>query len=471
MRITDTLSDSLEEFNPEDPVRMYYCGLTVSDSPHLGHARGWIHTDVLRRLLEYKGYDVQHIENITDVNEKIFKRLGEENIDADSEQELADKFSRELLKSKNDLNLRRATAYPRVSNHIDEIISTIQSLIEEGSAYESNGSVYFNVSDYDDYGKLSNQSLEGIESQGDEDLMGEKRSNNDFALWKAVKPSKTRGETWESPWGHGRPGWHIECSVMSSVHLDLPIDIHIGGQDLVFPHHENEIAQSESIKDTQFARKWMHVRLLNNDNDSEKMSSSRGNFKTVQSAIDDYGANPIRWFILSSNYDSNQTYSEDKLRNAESKWTQVKKTHKMLVKSLGTSKSSATHEDQDLRDKFSKYEESIVSYLSDDLNTRKSLVKIREVAQFASDYIENNDLYDQGLIMEILDFYKKIVEQLLGFSIEDNERSLDVEQIADYRDDLRENGQFEESDAIRDALEEAGYVVEDTDDGTLILES
>lgn len=468
MRIRDTLSGELKDVEFENPVKLYYCGLTVSDSPHLGHARGWIHVDVLRRLLEYKGYNVQHIENITDVNEKIFNRLVEDDIGAETEQELADRFSSEVLQSMEMLNLKRATAYPRVSNHIDEIIDYIQVLIDEGYAYESNESVYFDVGKFRDYGKLSNQSLEDMESQGSPDELEEKRSEHDFALWKAVKPEKTRGKTWQSPWGQGRPGWHIECSVMSQTHLDLPIDIHIGGQDLVFPHHENEIAQSEAVSG-KFAENWMHIRLLKSGEDSEKMSSSRNNFRTVSSAVDEYGSNTVRWFLLSSNYDNEQKYTDDMLEEAKQEWIKVKKTYSMLVESLYTSDSDATVTHSKAREEFEGYEEKIVTALSDNLNTRESLSYVREVESFVRRYMSSNDTYDQKFVQMVISFYEDVIENLLGFTFDDSENVDVADKISEYRDKLRSNEEYESADIVRDALRYAGYEIEDTEDGTVVV--
>lgn len=468
MRIRDTLSKQLRSFEPDDPVRIYYCGLTVSDSPHLGHARGWIHTDVLRRFLEYQGHRVHYVENITDINEKIFSQLGDDEVDAESEQELADLFASEVLDSMSSLNLKRADVYPRVSNHISEIIKYIDSLIDEGYAYESNESVYFDVSSFDEYGKLSNQSLDEVESQGSAEELPEKRSKRDFALWKAVNPHKTRGQTWDSPWGQGRPGWHIECSVMSQTHLELPIDIHIGGQDLVFPHHENEIAQSEALEDTKFAKNWMHIRLLES-NEDEKMSSSQDNFRTVQSSIEEYGSNSVRWFLLSSNYDSSQSYSEQKLANASDKWSEIKISYNMIEDALMTSDADSTVTHNEIRDEFERYEEQIEKSLSENLNTRESLASVQDVASIVRKYVSNKSVYDQTLLHQMVDFYENIIEDILGFRFEDIAEESAIKDIADYRDNLREEGKYDMSDTLRDAIEHAGYKVEDSDNGTVVV--
>ena len=267
LQVTNTLTGEREPFEPQDPesVLLYYCGLTVSDFAHLGHARSWVHVDVMARWLEHSGYGVRHVENFTDVNEKIVARVGEDDL-GESEDEVARHFISEVIADMRSLNLKRAEVYPRVSEHVPEIIDLVETLIEKGYAYESNGSVYFDVTEFEEYGKLSNQKIEEMEAQGEENELEEKRHPADFALWKAgeahpdgVSASEASGDssdesdgtpaggqTWDSPWGEGRPGWHIECSAMSMTHLDDTIDVHLGGQDLVFPHHENEIAQSEA---------------------------------------------------------------------------------------------------------------------------------------------------------------------------------------------------------------------------------
>ena len=306
--VTDTLSDDRVEFTADGDVTLYVCGLTVSDDPHLGHARLWFHADVLHRWLAYRGYDVRHVENVTDVNEKITARVGERD-DWTTERDVAETFTASTFDAMRGLNLLRAEVYPRVTEHVPEIINLVETLVEKKYAYESAGSVYFDVTSFEAYGKLSNQDVAELESQGEPDERSEKRNPSDFALWKADGVSETAarehakhdhgestpsGETWESPWSEGRPGWHVECSAMSTTHLGDTLDIHMGGRDLVFPHHENEIAQSEAATGEQFARHWLHDGLLAMD--GEKMSSSIGNFWTVPDALEELGANVIRTF-------------------------------------------------------------------------------------------------------------------------------------------------------------------------------
>ena len=312
LSVRNTLTGEREPFEPQDPdsVLLYFCGLTVSDDAHLGHARAGVHVDVMRRWLEPLGDSVRHVENFTDVNEKIVARAGTDDLGPD-EPSVADHYIRSVIEDMRGLNLLRATVYPRVSEHVPEILDLIEDLLEGDHAYVSEESVYFDVTTFPAYGRLSGQDLDGMEPQGPEDERSEKRHPQDFALWKAgpVDPNaiaehsggdpatiEPAGQTWEAPWGEGRPGWHIECSAMSMAHLGESIDIHVGGQDLVFPHHENEIAQSEAATGEQFATYWLHVNLL--ETEGEKMSTSLENFFTVSTALDELGVNPVRMFLL-----------------------------------------------------------------------------------------------------------------------------------------------------------------------------
>ena len=335
LRVTNTLTGEREAFEPEneDSVLLYLCGLTTSDPAHVGHARTWTHTDVIHRWLDYLGYDVRHVENFTDVNEKIVARIGEVGED---EADVARHYISEFIDVMRDLNLKRADVYPRVSEHIDDIIAMVETLIEKGYAYESNGSVYFDVSSFAEYGKLSNMDLEEIESQGDPDERAEKRNPADFALWKAggVDPAEIEGHrhdeaapaeeaaegalTWDSPWGEGRPGWHIECSVMSTTHLGETFDIHVAGSDLVFPHNENEIAQSECATGQRFANYWIHTGMVQVED--EKMSSSLRNFTTAADAIEEFGVDVLRTFFVSTVPTADPTFSTETLSEAEQRF-------------------------------------------------------------------------------------------------------------------------------------------------------
>jgi len=362
LSVTNTLTGDREAFEPTgDDVLLYVCGLTVSDDPHLGHARLWTHADVIHRWLDVAGYDVTHVENFTDVNEKIAARVGERP-EWETEADVAQHYIEKVVDYMRGLNFKRASVYPRVSEHIPEIIELVDQLIELGHAYETNGSVYFDVTTFDEYGKLSNQRLEDLESQGDPEERSEKRNPADFALWKAGGVSETAieehakhdhgdelptGQTWDSPWGEGRPGWHIECSAMSMTHLGDTIDIHVGGHDLVFPHHENEIAQSEAATGQQFANYWLHTGLL--ETKGEKMSSSLDNFFTVEAALEEFGPNVIRTFYLSTEYGSKQTFSEDAMTEAEQRWERLERAYETAVDALDSVAARSKAVDEDLR--------------------------------------------------------------------------------------------------------------------------
>ena len=338
LHLTNTLTGERELFEPadDDRVTLYLCGLTTSDPVHVGHARTWVHADVMVRWLEQLGYEVRYVQNFTDVNEKIVARVGE---DGEDEAAVARNYTADVIAAMRELNLRRADVYPRVSEHIDEVIAMVETLVDEGYAYESAGSVYFDVTAFDSYGELSNQRLEEMEPRSDPDERTEKRDPADFALWKAggVSPAEVethrhegaapadeaaaRAQTWDSPWGEGRPGWHIECSAMSTAHLGDSFDIHVAGSDLVFPHNENEIAQSEAATGQQFCRYWLHTGMVQVE--GEKMSSSLQNFTTARNAIDEFGPDVLRTFFLSTVYSADPRFSEQTLAEAEQRWERL----------------------------------------------------------------------------------------------------------------------------------------------------
>ncbi|MDL0142369.1 cysteine--tRNA ligase, partial [Halobacterium salinarum] len=338
--VSNTRSGEQEAFEPDDPenVLVYTCGLTVSDDAHLGHARLWVQSDVMTRWLSHAGYGVRHVQNVTDVNEKIVARVGADGL-GDTEAAVAAHYTQSVIDDMRALNLARADVYPRVSEHVPEIIDLIGDLVDAGYAYEAGGSVYFDVRRFEEYGALSGQQVDELDPQGPDAEQAEKRHPADFALWKAggVSPDDAnthrddelppldgeRGQTWASPWGEGRPGWHIECSAMAMTHLDDHIDIHVGGQDLVFPHHENEIAQSEAASGERFADHWLHVRLL--ETDGEKMSSSLGNFFTVSNAVAERGPNVVRMLLVSTSYTQRQTYSEATVSEATQRWERLQR--------------------------------------------------------------------------------------------------------------------------------------------------
>ena len=490
LRLSNTLSGEREAFEPADPddVLLYYCGLTVSDDAHLGHARTWVHVDVIHRWLEHLGYGVRHVENITDVNEKIVARVGEtdgEGTLGDGELDVAEGFIERLLTDMRSLNLKRTEVYPRVSEHVPEIIDLVETLIDRGYAYESNGSVYFDVSEFPDYGKLSNQSIEDVEAQGVEAERSEKRNPADFALWKAGGVSESAlaehrsddreydtdapsGETWDSPWGEGRPGWHIECSAMSMTHLDDSIDIHMGGRDLVFPHHENEIAQSEAATGERFARYWLHADLF--EMGDEKMSSSLGNFIPVSEAVDRFGVNALRMFFVSASYNSTQTYSEAAIEEALERWDRLEGTYDRVV-AAADSPDARTNVDSPLRDAVDTAAESFTDAMNADVNTREALAALLDLAGAANRHLDEADGYDYRGLRRTIEAFETFGGDVLGFDFDgtaEGEATLAgelVELVLDLREQEREAGNYGRADGLRDDLEALGVEVQDTDDG------
>jgi cysteinyl-tRNA synthetase len=488
LRVTNTLTGEREPFEPADPdsVLLYYCGLTTSDPAHMGHARGWVHVDVMHRWLEALGYDVRHVENFTDVNEKIVARVGE---DGDSETAVARNYITETIRDMRSLNLRRTEVYPRVTEHVPEIIDLVETLLEKGYAYETDGSVYFDVTEFEDYGKLSNQDVEEIQAQGDPDERDEKRHPSDFALWKAGGVSEDgvaehrhdeaapaseaceTAQTWDSPWGEGRPGWHIECSAMSMTHLEETIDVHVGGQDLVFPHHENEIAQIEAATGQQFARYWLHVRLL--ETGGEKMSSSLGNFATVAEFVGEHGPNVARTFLLSTAYDNRATYSAETIDEATERWERLSRGYERAVDAADSVDAGTKATDEALRSTVTEARDSFTAAMNDDFNTREAIAALLDVAGAVNRHVDDHETYDYAGTRSAVEVFEDLGEDVLGLRFA-GDATGDVriaQELADLvlsvRKTEREQGDYERADQLRDELEALGITVEDTDDGTV----
>ncbi|QCC47698.1 cysteine--tRNA ligase [Halobellus limi] len=487
LSVTNTLTGEREAFEPrnDDEVLLYVCGLTVSDDAHLGHARLWAQADVMHRWLEHEGYDVRHVENFTDVNEKIVARIGEDDL-GESEPEVAEYFTSHVIRDMRGLNLKRAEVYPRVSEHVPEIVDLVETLLDRGYAYESNGSVYFDVTAFDDYGKLSNQRLDEIESQGADEERSEKRNPADFALWKAgaVDPEdiaehrhsdppevdESCGQTWESPWGEGRPGWHVECSAMSMTHLDDTIDIHVGGRDLVFPHHENEIAQSEAATGQQFARYWLHVGLLQTAGD--KMSSSLGNFLTVDDALAEYGVDVVRTFYCSTGYRSEQTFGEDEMREAEERWERLERAYEAAVDACDSTDAYAKVDDGAFRETLSETRESFREAMNDDFNVREAMAALLELATAVNRHVDREEKYDFWALREAVEAFEELGGDVFGLSFGESEGEGTVtlaeelvELVLEVREAEREAGNYERADDLRDDLAALGVEVQDSDDG------
>ena len=490
LRVTNTLTGEKEVFEPrdEDEVLLYYCGLTTSDPAHMGHARSWLHVDAIHRWLEHRGYDVRHVENFTDVNEKIVARVGEAGAD---EADVAEGYIAALIEDMRSLNLKRAEVYPRVSEHIEEIIAMVERLVEAGYAYEADGSVYFDVTQFEDYGALSNQTLDELEAQGDPAERSEKRNPADFALWKAggvapdaiaehrhdeaapAEEAADRALTWDSPWGEGRPGWHIECSAMSTTHLDDTIDIHVGGRDLVFPHHENEIAQSEAATGRTFARYWLHTALVEveTEEETEKMSSSLGNFETVSGLVRERGPNVARMWALSAAYNTEAVFSTAALDEAEERWERLERGYEAAVDACDSPAAGATVADETFREAVADARADFGAAMDDDFNTREALTALLDLVGAVNRHVAEEP-YDYRGLRRAIEALETLAGGGLGFELGDAGGGGDVrlaEDLVDLvlaaREDARDRGDYERADRLRDDLAALGIEVQDTDEG------
>lgn len=459
MKLYNTLTQKKEEFVPieEGKVRMYSCGPTVYNYFHIGNARPFIVFDVLRRFLEYIGYDVKFVQNFTDVDDKIINRSIEEGITA---AEVADKYIAEYFKDADALGIRRADVHPRVSDHMPEIIEMISELEKRGLAYNVDGNVYYQVEHFHDYGKLSKQSIDDLKSGARIDVNDEKRSPLDFALWKKKKDGEPY---WESPWGQGRPGWHIECSAMSRKHLGESIDIHGGGQDLIFPHHENEIAQSEGSCGCTFANYWVHNGYININN--EKMSKSKGNFFTVRDIAKHYDLEVVRMFMLMAHYRSPVNFSDELLgqaQNALERLYNAKYQMEYLLENNQT--KAATDEEKTWMDSLAQYKNGFIDAMNDDLNTADAIAAIFELVRDANSHL--NEASSKEAVQAALDLFTELTG-VIGLAAKEKETDLEseVEALIAQRQEARKNKNFALADEIRDALLAKGIILEDTREG------
>ncbi len=450
MKVFNTLTGQKEEFRPKrKTVSIYVCGVTVYDDCHIGHAMSYVIFDVIRRYLEFKGCKVKHVQNFTDIDDKIINRAQQLGI---SSSELAEKYIHEYFQDMDALNIERAHVYPKATEETPRIIEVIQGLIAKGCAYESEGSVYFRVKRFPGYGKLSHQALDDMISRSSaEEGKGKKEYPLDFAVWKAAKPGEP---FWPSPWGQGRPGWHIECSAMALKYLGETIDIHGGGQDLIFPHHENEITQSESFTGVApFVRYWLHNGLLQLG--ENKMSKSLGNLITVKQALERYSADAIRLFILGSHYRSPLTYTEESLKAAEVGMERLRQANR----DGGGSGGKAVLDSEPFRRRF-------VDSMDDDFNTAQAVAVLFDLAREINRAREEN--YDVADAQNTLAELAKV----LGFTLEEPARPpLDAEPLIqlliEIREELRQAKQWQLADRVRDRLADLGITLEDTPKGTV----
>ena len=459
MKVYNTLTRKKEELVPITPgeIKMYACGPTVNNYIHIGNARPLCIFDILRRYLEYRGYNVKFVQNFTDIDDKIIRRANEEHVDF---SEISERYIKEFWTDADGLNVRHATINPKATENIDAIIQIISTLIEKGYAYEAQGDVYFSTEKFKDYGKLSHQPLEDLEA-GARIMVGEvKREPMDFAVWKAAKPGEP---AWDSPWGKGRPGWHIECSAMNWRYLGDTIDIHCGGQDLIFPHHENEIAQSECFTGNPFAHYWMHNGYINVDN--VKMSKSLGNFFTVRDVAEKYGYEPIRYLLISAQYRSPINYSTDIIEQCIAALNRLYTCRDSLDFELKNAVDAEHDGDKAVIDGFDKYREQFISAMDDDLNTADAIASIFELVRDINTNVVGKTP-SKALVEGAIAMFDELTGVLgLVYNRKTETLDSDVEALIEARTNARKEKNWAEADRIRDQLKEMGIVLEDTAQG------
>ncbi len=460
IRLYNTLTRQKEELIPLEPgkVKMYVCGPTVYNYIHIGNARPAIVFDTVRRYLQYRGYEVTFVQNITDVDDKLIRAANEQGTTV---KELADRYTEAYNRDLTALNVLPPDIQPRVMQTIPDIIRFVSGLIEKGYAYESEGDVYFRTGRFSEYGKLSHQPLEELQAGARIEVSEKKENPLDFALWKAAKPGEI---CWESPWGMGRPGWHIECSAMVLKFLGESIDIHAGGSDLVFPHHENEIAQSECLTGRPFARYWIHNGMLNINN--EKMSKSLGNFLLLRDLLDKHGGQLIRFFMLTGHYRGPINFSEDLLEQAANGLERIKNAYANVTHRLDTARPEEPNglaEEQaaiirDLRERF-------IREMDDDFNTANAITVLFDVVKEANLYLRHNNV-GRSQVEAYRDLFKEIAG-VLGLVLKEATELLDeeVEALIAKRTEARKARQFDRADEIRDLLAAKGIILEDTPQG------
>ena len=463
LQLYNTLTNQKEKFEPLNPgkVTMYVCGPTVYNYIHIGNARSAVAFDTIRRYLEYRGFEVNYVSNFTDVDDKIIKASQEMNL---SVKEITEKFINAFYEDTSALNVKKATLNPRVMDNMDDIIKFIEILVQKGYAYESAGDVYYKTRKFKDYGKLSGQLIDDLEqgaSSRVEDIDQDKKQDPlDFALWKKVKQGEI---SWNSPWGQGRPGWHIECSVMSTKYLGDTIDIHAGGQDLEFPHHENEIAQSEAKTGKKFARYWLHNGFVTIGEEDQKMSKSLGNFVTVHDLLKKVNPQVIRFFMSTTQYRRPIRYSSANLNEAKVNLNKLQTAYENLSYRL---KDSVEGNDKEVEANFANLEKDFVKVMDDDFNVQNGISVVYEMAKQLNVYSEKEKVYTDT-INNLINTYKKVVE-IFGISFSEEKELLDdtIEQLIQERNEARKNKNFKRSDEIRDLLKEQGIILEDTAQGT-----
>jgi len=459
MRLYNTLTKRKEDFIPLRPgeVRMYNCGPTVYDYFHIGNARNFIVFDCLRRYFEYKGYTVVFVQNFTDIDDKMIKRANEEGTTVAA---LADTYIHAYEEDAEALGITPATHHPRATEHMEQIIAFIKDLEEKGYAYAVDGDVYFDTARFSGYGALSGQDLSQLESGARVEVDTRKRNPMDFALWKSEKPGEP---AWESPWGKGRPGWHIECSVMATHYLGETIDIHSGGEDLIFPHHENERAQSEALTGKPFARYWLHNGFLNIE--KQKMSKSLGNFFTVRDIEKDFDPEVIRLFMLSAHYRNPLNFSRELLEAAKSALERLYHFKTMLEHMAGAAPDTPPEaEEQAWTEGLSRYREAFEAAMEDDINTADALAAIYELVREANTYLQSGTRAKET-VQTVKDLFDALTHVLGIASRQSGGLEEEIEALIEQRQQARAQKNWAEADRIRDMLKERGIILEDTPQG------
>lgn len=463
MLIYNTLTNQKEEFEPLHPnkVMMYVCGPTVYNYIHIGNARSIVAFDTVRRYLEYRGYNVQYVSNFTDVDDKLIRASQETQMTV---PELAAKYIKAFYEDTDALNVERATLNPRVMENMNDIIAFVQALIQKGMAYEIGGNVYFKTRKFKNYGELSGQSIDDLENGASERMTNEEQDQKqdplDFALWKTAKPGEI---SWDSPWGKGRPGWHIECSVMATKYLGETIDIHAGGADLEFPHHENEIAQSESKTGHQFVNYWMHNGFVTIGRENEKMSKSLGNFVTVHDLVQKIDPQVIRFFMSTTHYRRPIQYTEDNLQEAKTNLERLTTAYRNLNYRLND--AGANIEDFKIKKQFDKLVVDYEQAMDDDFNVQNAMTALYEMAKLMNIYAEKEQV-SQTLAQKVLNKFEKLTS-VLGIKMPKSELlDDDIEKLIQERNLARSHKDYARSDEIRDELKDQGIILEDTAQGT-----
>ncbi|MCW8849347.1 MAG: cysteine--tRNA ligase [Melioribacteraceae bacterium] len=460
MLIYNTLTKKKEEFVPINPpnVTMYVCGPTIYDYFHIGNARSFVMSDIVRRYLEYKGYNVTFAMNITDVDDKLIKKANEENVKV---EEVANKYADAFFEDIENLGIKKANIYPKATEHMDEIIDLINSLVEKGIAYNVDGNVFYSVSEFKEYGKLSGKNIEDLQSGARIEINDEKKNPLDFSLWKKAKPDEPY---WDSPWGKGRPGWHIECSAMSMKHLGKTIDIHAGGTDLVFPHHENEIAQSEACCTEKFVNYWIHFGFLNLN--QEKMSKSLGNFFTARDILKNYSANAIRYFFSQTHFSGPLNFTDDLLQSAEKGLEKIYNLAQRIEK-ISPSKAGGLVDFE-----VERYLFAFESAMDDNFNSPQALASVYDFIRDFNKFLNKNDQVSGDVLSAAKKFMTSTLTDVLGIVIfheraeQDSKEAELVNLLIELRTKAKLDKNYGLADEIRNKLSEIGIILEDSKEGT-----